>query len=425
MYTNIPIIIIILLNFSIIYNINWYNDYFNTIANMCKKNKKKFELETYRYNIYNFLDKNKKYINNAKFKFYISFILILVISIIWSLYNIVLSFSTSTNNNIDGIIMLVFIFFYIIIAVNILNNLSKLDLLISDEQNNTYKNVYEILNAILYINNERKTVFKYENENMKNNSTFDKQLENNISIINNTAKLSDMRMIKNTAYNSLDFLKYFMLNKSSRYNLEFFNNIYILIKGKDYYEKFYINDYDNDNIVYRKLNTLIYKIIEKKNVLKEDIFSKIEENKNFTSFNVYNINQYIDFIDNIEDKNYIAKAVNDNDGTKYVPDVYKEDLDITIKKKLDVFDLLMNDVDIIVNPDKYTKVKKDKFKTQFKKCLYTNKILFFSYLTLIFILILFLLHKVFIMINSQMYYMFLIILFIIIFSIVYLTSLSY
>lgn len=441
MYKNIPLIILILINFSNIYNINWYNDYFNTIANTCKKYKKNFELETYRYNVYDFLNKNKFYIYNAKFNFYITYIIIIAIIIIWLIYNIILNISKNQNSyanilidyanidyaniiieNIENIIIIIFLLLYIIIGINIILNLSKLELLISDDKNNTYKNVYEILNAILYINNEEKTVFKYEKENMRKNSTFDKQFENNISVINNTSKISDMKLIKKNAYNSLDFLKYFMLNKSSQYNLEFFNNIYILIKGKDYDEKIYINDYDKDDIVYRKLNTLIYKLIEKKDVLNEDIFNKINNNKNFTSLNVHNIKQYIDLIDNIENKNFITNSIEDD--TKNVPDALEEDLDNKIISKLNVFDLLVNDIDIVINPDKYKKYKKDEFIIKFKKYLYTNKILFFSYLTLIFIVILILLHNVFIMINSQLYYMFLIILFIIIFSIVYLTNLN-
>jgi hypothetical protein len=324
-------------------------------------------------------------------------------------------------NHLNAIIMVFFIAIYIIIGALIIVNLSDADKLISDDKKNTYKNIYEILNAILYINNERDVVFEYENENIKNNKTFDKQLENNIGIVQNISILSDLKRIKNSAYDSLDFLKFFMLNKTSKYNLEFFNNIYVIIRGKDYYEKIYIKDYDKDNIVYRRLNTLIYKVIQKKSSLNRDIFTNIEKSKNLSSLNINNINEYINIIDNIDNKNYVPN-VSDNI-VDVAKDAIKDKDDKSIKEKLDIFDLLLNDIDIIINPDKYKKVKKDIYIDKLKKYLYTNKILFFTYLALILLFVLILLHKAFIIINSQLYYIFLIILFSVVISIAYLSNL--
>jgi hypothetical protein len=266
-------------------------------------------------------------------------------------------------------------------------------------------------------NNPKTAVREY----LKTHSEFeiDKQIQNKLLIT--VAPEGYLKRIKNSAYDSLDFLKFFMLNKTSKYNLEFFNNIYVIIRGKDYYEKIYIKDYDKDNIVYRRLNTLIYKVIQKKSSLNRDIFTNIEKSKNLSSLNINNINEYINIIDNIDNKNYVPN-VSDNI-VDVAKDAIKDKDDKSIKEKLDIFDLLLNDIDIIINPDKYKKVKKDIYIDKLKKYLYTNKILFFTYLALILLFVLILLHKAFIIINSQLYYIFLIILFSVVISIAYLSNL--
>lgn len=335
---NIIILIIVIfiiyqfiINFLNILYFKWYIDYFDIIENMCNKNKRslKYEIETYRYNLYNFLySVNDNNFNKIKIDYYNSFNLLIIM---FSLFIICLvTYNIVVPNDIDFIMKIsmyiTVVILLILFSVGGLLNLKNYETIsgmISDKNNDlyTYAVVYKILNAIFYISDFRKDVFNYYNDKIDNDLIFDDILEKNISSTDDLVNIANIKFIKSRDYENLDFLKYISMDKTSPYYFNYFENIYIKLPNQEdledkvYIEKIYKNklideNWKENNDIYNNINSKINEIINKKTTLfnvEDDDYIKFLINNKDIILNPYMEKKYFNnIITNIHSySNYI------------------------------------------------------------------------------------------------------------------------
>jgi hypothetical protein len=293
-------------NFLPMLELKWYIDYFKITDKLCDKvSASKLEIESLRYNIYNFLtsdDQYKKLEKEYTSSYYalivtITFTFVVAIVLICLSYitedswfydyfkdSYILAFFVGSNNTSVGIILIaltiIYAMFYIIITtVNtvILDNFKNINAYIVDPQTDLckYYLTYKILNAIIMISNLENKVFEYNYDKLnEKEDTLDIIIEKNIASYANLTNGADIKNIKIQAYRDLDFLKYLVFDRASVYYLKYFNNPYIRMPTKitnqyDVTENVYLKDlYNKHN---NKSKETVAKIGELYSKLKTDI----------------------------------------------------------------------------------------------------------------------------------------------------------
>jgi hypothetical protein len=304
-------------NFLPMLELKWYIDYFKITDKLCDKvYASKLEIESLRYNIYNFLtsdDQYKKLEKEYTSSYYalivtITFTFVVAIVLICLSYitedswfydyfkdSYILAFFVGSNNTSVGIILIaltiIYAMFYIIITtVNtvILDNFKNINAYIVDPQTDLckYYLTYKILNAIIMISNLENKVFEYNYDKLnEKEDTLDIIIEKNIASYANLTNGADIKNIKIQAYRDLDFLKYLVFDRTSVYYLKYFNNPYIRMPAKitnqyDVTENVYLKDlYNKRN---NKSKQTVAKIGELYSKLKTDI-KAIYENQDLKS----------------------------------------------------------------------------------------------------------------------------------------------
>lgn len=238
----IAAILFYLQSFISILNFKWYMDLYYARDKAClKTNWAKYEIETYRYNLYKFMlypvDSKESYdyiyetYKNSHFLF-ISFLgfFLLVCLVIIVYFN--MSYNTDdilyTYLSYIGLLIM-----YIVYTTVNSVLLSKFDSMkeMTTQPNNAliiYHNVYTILNALVYINNPSSITAEYANEKLNTvPKTFEDLIESNIATYENISNRAKILQIKNICYDNLDFLKYFTFDKLSAYCMRYFKNAFI------------------------------------------------------------------------------------------------------------------------------------------------------------------------------------------------------
>jgi len=166
-----------------------------------------------------------------------------------------------------------------------------------------YMVIYKILNAIISINDEKDVVFDYINTELRNTKTFTQELEYNIASYENLSNTSKIISMKINAFETLDFLKYMVLDRLSPYYYKYFDNIYVKMPGNGGGDKIYIdNIYKNKtykatqkiDAAYKKINELIKNKLSKNtiiNVPDNDFIKYFIDNKNII-LNPYENHKY-------------------------------------------------------------------------------------------------------------------------------------
>lgn len=140
-----------------------------------------------------------------------------------------------------------------------------------------YYSVYKILNAFILISDLKHQITPMSHPKLNDlQQTFDQILERNIASYENTSVSSEIKRIKLSAYEKLDFLKYFVFDPMSPYFLQYFKNTYIrLYIAKDPatnpdgspYENIYLEDIYNTKLTqpdkYNEINRKVKNILEK------------------------------------------------------------------------------------------------------------------------------------------------------------------
>jgi hypothetical protein len=132
---------------------------------------------------------------------------------------------------------------------------------------------------------------------IKNNKTFDKYLESNISQIYNTSNQNEINYLKMQSYKKLDFIKYINLDEISPfYFKEYFDNIYIIVDNN----KIFLNNISDNSLINNMIKNALLKSGE-----------KVEDIDGIDYIKYYNENKSLLFdINRI--KNEISNIINDN-----------------------------------------------------------------------------------------------------------------
>lgn len=300
------LLIILTINLINLIKIKWNNDYFKENYNQCYilNSKSLYELETYRHKLYKYIynienNNFENTINTNK----ITFKLIIIILIILLLLNIKDIYINYTINKVlISIVILVIILIYIYINNKISSDYEKIDNAKKDKTNNInkYRIVYKILNSLLYLDDNNNIInekLNFKINKIKNNKTFDKYLESNISQIYNTSNINEINYLKMQSYKKLDFIKYINLDEISPfYFKEYFDNIYIILDNN----KIFLNNISDNSII----NDMI-----KKSLLKSG--EKIEDIDGIDYITYYNENKDLLFnVNTVE--NEISNIINNN-----------------------------------------------------------------------------------------------------------------
>ena len=229
-------------SFICILNFKWYTDMYYARDKAClKTNWAKYEIETYRYNLYRFLlypvDKTESYENifqtykNSHYLFISFFAIFLLVCLI-----IIVYFNLSRNTEdilftyISYFVLLVMYIIYTTINTVLLSKFESIQNMLGQENNaiQIYHNVYTILNALLYISDTEDIILEYTNEKLNEIPiTFDTILHQNIAAYENLSNTSKIVQLKNVYYENLDFVKFFTFDKLSAYFSKYFKNPFI------------------------------------------------------------------------------------------------------------------------------------------------------------------------------------------------------
>jgi len=373
--------------FQLILQFKWNIDYFQLRDKSCTKNNwTKFEIESYRYNLFAFfydiyrysyldakshdiIDKYVAYsyksirdtytsVYNAFMWYVIIFMVALIVLLIfkgtvfaWVLY-----------------VLVIFVFvIYFVVNAFVVKNFDKINERLSNTNNPLfrYNAVYKILNAIILISKLQDIPVEYSyyklNEEKK---TFEEILENNIASCENISNTSKIKQVKLNVYDNLDFLKYMVLDKTSPHYWKYFENPYIRLpaqqtKQYDISENLFLSelflkrnahlDYDsiklefndilelikgNTNDIYKSLYDRIYgdypvaKNYEKVRGFYEDINNRFSSNKLLESYNKVLYDKVKEGLQNIEillknqQYNGIYETINDLIHKKLTAKIY-------------------------------------------------------------------------------------------------------
>jgi hypothetical protein len=244
-------------NFKSMLDFKWHIDYMIQKDAVCNDYTwTKFEIETFRYNLSQFLykhDEFKAIVNNYTISFWL-IVIIVVSTILVYMYLFVKSFSYAMSN-----ISISILFFIILVSIMIntsiymshLKHLESLSHKYDDKDHvkslSRYYYCYKILGAIIVITKLKDTKVELSHPVFtKLSLKFDELLERNIASYENTNNTSKLKNIKLNAYDKLDFLKYFVFDQLSPYYLKYFDNVYVrvpsLSAGNDITFNMYLDD---------------------------------------------------------------------------------------------------------------------------------------------------------------------------------------
>jgi hypothetical protein len=300
------LLIVLTINLINLIKIKWNNDYFKENFNQCYilNSKSLYELETYRHKLYKYIyniDNNnfENTINTNKITLKI-IIILLVILLLFSIKDIYINYRA--NKVLISIVVLIIILIYIYISNKTSSDHEKIEEVKKDKRNNInkYRIVYKILNSLLYLdenNNIINETFNFRMNKIKNNKTFDKYLESNISQIYNTSNQNEINYLKMQSYKKLDFIKYINLDEISPfYFKEYFDNIYIIVDNN----KIFLNNISDNSLINNMIKNALLKSGE-----------KVEDIDGIDYIKYYNENKSLLFdINRI--KNEISNIINDN-----------------------------------------------------------------------------------------------------------------
>jgi hypothetical protein len=377
-------------NFLPMLELKWYIDYFKITDKLCNKiSKSKLEIESLRYNIYNFLTSDDQYKKLEKEYTTSYYALIVTITLIFIIFIIlvclsyisedskfydyfknsyILAFFVGSNDTSIGSILMTLtilyaIFYIIITTVNtiVLDNFKNINAYIVDPNTDLckYYLTYKILNAIIIISNLENKVFEYNYDKLnEKEDTLDIILEKNVSSYTNLTNGADIKNIKMQAYRDLDFLKYLVFDRTSVYYLKYFNNPYIQMPTKitnqyDVTENVYLKDlYNKDNNKSAEtVNELYGKLKQAISISKLSMKEgTVEAECNNSDNKDANLISICDFVKNdtkvpIRDFRYALKTL-----------ILKDDFDNNIKPILDEIESYQGEYDV-VNELIYDKLK--------------------------------------------------------------------
>lgn len=356
-------IVFYLQTFVSILNFKWYIDYFYSKDKAClKKNWTKFEIESYRYNLYIFLnnyDYNQSYANiyNSYKLYYGLFITQFFILLAGYLYILVNFSNTSLYSYMVWLLLIGIYIVYVIVNGVLLSKFERINNIKNDKNSalSTYHNTYRILNAIMYVSNLNDSIMEYTNKklNDKRQDTFENIIDNNIASYENISNTSKVKQIKLIAYDNLDFLKYITFDRMSSFYMKYFDNIYIRLP-EDATDQFDIseNTYLSD-IYIRRNNSVNYDTIKIefdkiKNAIKDEQNNTYNSLFNYISNNYPSDNEYSKMLTYYEEIN--RKFNNDKKLEEYNKQLYY----ILKQNLLNINGILQNQNDTQI----YTKVNK-------------------------------------------------------------------
>jgi hypothetical protein len=307
----IIVLTLLIINYCSMINIVYENDYNKYNKKVCDENK--YEIETYRYNLYNYIfgDKYKK--SNIIYKQTTNLILILTIIILIFYILYVYNNKNSKKKIIIIIIYILLLLLFIKVSFNTEKIHKKIYNKVNENGNDLYRyiKVYKILNALLYMDednaNIKDEILEYSNKDKKNTMTFNDILENNISNYHRIVNTNEIKYKKRLAIERLDILKYMILNEDSfLYFKEYFANIYIIINKKKYYLKELKSNQEINNKIERRLieNTKDYEdddSLSTKLILNgdKDYIRYLEDNKDIILNKTYTRDNNFKEINNI------------------------------------------------------------------------------------------------------------------------------
>lgn len=301
MIKNILILLIfILININLLdlVSIKWNIDYYKKLKDKCIKIKKKiYEIETYRYNIINYIyDIDKKNIKkNIEDRYYliysINFYLIILLLIIE-----IIKLLKKKETNFKLILILFILYYYLNFFIR-KNKKQILELKSEENDNFKYYKIYKILN-ILLIHNDNYRKIKYKEQNLI------EIIKKNISDIYKieSGKI-DIELIIEKSENNYDIAKFLMLNDK-----EFIENLYIYIKTDP--------KSSEDSMIYIKnidSNSYVYNIIFDKSLTDKLAIEDFKYDESINYIDYFNENKYILLNENFEyEKNKIVELLNNN-----------------------------------------------------------------------------------------------------------------
>jgi hypothetical protein len=276
-----------------------------------KTNWAKYEIETFRYNLYRFLlypvdkEESYEYINktftNSHYLFISFFGIFLLVCLI-----IILYFHLSRNTEdilftyISYFILLAMYIIYTTINTVLVSKFESMKHMIEQDNNaiKIYHNVYTILNALLYISDTKDIIVEYTNEKLNNiPMTFDAILHQNIAAYENISNTSKIVQLKNVCYENLDFLKFFTFDKLSAYYFKYFKNPFIRLPEYselqyDISQNLYLTDLylkRNNSIHYEAVKIEFDKIVTALQDEKRDTYDSIKKHivNNYPDKNEY------------------------------------------------------------------------------------------------------------------------------------------
>lgn len=221
-------VLLFVLNFTEMLKFKWYMDYFHIHDKTCKS---RYEAERYRYRMYAFLynlhdDAYASIYKNYKTTYFmfITYFSVFVTSFFIASYYT----KIYTSMTIYAFILIIWITYTTVNGI-LLDGFNKINKDIMDSNKFLYKYnaMYKITNAIMHISNMKDKVTEYSHEKLPSNETIDTVIEHNIGILENINNIAKIRIIKKKAYDSLDFVKYLVLDSVSPYYIKYFDNMYI------------------------------------------------------------------------------------------------------------------------------------------------------------------------------------------------------
>jgi hypothetical protein len=338
----------------------WYIDMYYLRDKSClKKNWAKFEIESYRYNIYSFLfnyneKESYKYIYESyKTSYYIfitflsSFLILYLGMILYPLKRGMLNTEDNMYSYFAYFVVVIIYIIYTTVNSILLTKFEHINNMISDSNSaiQTYHNTYKILNAVMQLNSLENVVLEYKSDKLNEiQETFGVMIEKNIASLVNTSNTSKVKQIKMISYDNLDFLKYFTFDKISPYYLKYFDNVFIILPEDlsveyDISQNLYLSE-----ILMKRNN---YVNFENVRLEFDAIMNAIKTDKRDTYMNIYLYltNNYPDINDfSIMNDCYTEiKNVLNNDT---VLEEYNNTLFISIQKNLQtIHDLLQSNND--------------------------------------------------------------------------------
>lgn len=327
MIKNILILLIfILININLLdlILIKWNIDYYKKLKDRCIKIKKEiYEIETYRYNIINYIydidkqNKKKKIEDRYNLIYNINFYLIIILLIIE-----IIKLLKKKRTNYKLILILLIIYYYLNFFIK-KNRKQILELKSKENNNFKYYKIYKILN-ILLIHNENYKKIKYKEQKLID------IIKKNISDIYkiDSSKI-DIELIIDKSIKNYDIAKFLMLNEK-----EFIENLYIYINSlpspsspsptsstsstslTSTSSPTSPSEDPEDSIIYIKnidSNSYVYDIIFTREI--EEKFKKedFKYNDKINYIDYFNENKYILLNENFEyEKNKIVELLNNN-----------------------------------------------------------------------------------------------------------------